>query len=234
MASQNGFNHIDTWVFDLDNTLYSARDGVFVQVHKRMGSFISERLGLEGDAARQLQRTYFQQHGTTLRGLMVEQGINPHDYLDYVHDIDLSVIADAPWLNEALTNLPGRKLIYTNATTPYATRILQRLSIDHHFDDIFDIVAADFAPKPAEDAFDQFLRDHQVTAKTACMIEDMAINLKPAAARGMTTVWIREDHDDAHHKHMPGMDAVPDYVHHVIDDLGNWLESLIPAPETRV
>ena len=230
---QQGFSHIQTWVFDLDNTLYSARDGVFVQVHQRMGQFIAERLGLAADDAKALQRDYFTRHGTTLRGLMVERDIDPHDYLDYVHDIDLSVISTAPWLDDALAALPGRKLIYTNATTPYASRILQRLSIDHHFDDIFDIVAADFEPKPGESAFDQFLADHRVDASRACMVEDMAINLKPAAARGMTTVWLREDHDDAHHKHLakagaPG-EALPNYVDHVIDDLEAWLKQLQSA-----
>ncbi|MBV6633698.1 MAG: pyrimidine 5'-nucleotidase [Alphaproteobacteria bacterium] len=223
----NQFDHIDTWVFDLDNTLYSARDGVFVQVHRRMGQFIEDRFGLDRDAAKAMQRDYFHKHGTTLRGLMTEKGINPHDYLDFVHDIDLSVIDMAPSLNEALQELPGRKIIYTNATTPYASRILERLTIDHHFDGIFDIVAADFAPKPDGNAFDQFLRDHKVTAGSACMVEDMAVNLGPAAERGMTTVWLREDHGDAHHHHMPGKGEVPAYVHHVIDDLEVWLAKVI-------
>ncbi|MEM6901809.1 MAG: pyrimidine 5'-nucleotidase [Pseudomonadota bacterium] len=225
------FDHIDTWVFDLDNTLYSARDGVFVQVHKRMGAFIEERFGLDQDAAKEMQRAYFKKHGTTLRGLMVEHGTNPHEYLDYVHDIDLSVIDAAPTLNEALTQLPGRKVIYTNATAHYADRILKRLTIDHHFDGMFDIIAADFAPKPDGNAFDQFLTDHAVSAKNACMVEDMAINLSPAAERGMTTVWLREAHGDAHHHHIGGGPEVPDYVHHVIDDLGIWLGQVIGASD---
>lgn len=229
MSADTSFDHIDTWVFDLDNTLYSARDGVFVQVHKRMGSFIADRFGLDADAARQLQRDYFRKHGTTLRGLMVEKGIDPHEYLSFVHDIDLSVIEEAAWLNEALHQLPGRKVIYTNATTPYAERILERLTINHHFDGIFDIVAADYAPKPADQAFDRFLSDHKVSPETACMVEDMVVNLKPAAARGMTTVWLRESHEHAHHHTLPGMEDVPDYVDCVIDDLSDWLESLFPA-----
>ncbi|MEO0391620.1 MAG: pyrimidine 5'-nucleotidase [Pseudomonadota bacterium] len=228
-----GFDHIQTWVFDLDNTLYSARDGVFVQVHQRMGQFIADRLGLTADEAKTMQRDYFKRHGTTLRGLMVEQDVNPHDYLDYVHDIDLSVIDQAPWLNTALDELPGRKVIYTNATAPYATRILERLSIDHHFPEIFDIVAADFEPKPGDRAFDQFLSDHDVAPNSACMVEDMAINLKPASARGMTTVWLREDDENAHHQHLKTAgdrnDGVPAYVDHVIDDLNHWLKTLNTA-----
>jgi putative hydrolase of the HAD superfamily len=220
------FSHIDTWVFDLDNTLYSARDGVFTQVHKRMGSFIAERMQVDLDEARALQRAYFQRHGTTLRGLMVEQGVNPHDYLDYVHDIDLSIIEATPWLDDAIAALPGRKVIYTNATSPYARRILQRLGIDGHFSEIFDIVAADFLPKPDGSAFDRFLAQHEVMAASACMIEDMAVNLRPARERGMTTVWLREDSEHAHHHHINAADAVPEHVDHVIDDLQGWLAAV--------
>lgn len=227
------FAGIDTWVFDLDNTLYSAGDGIFSQVHRRMTRFIVEHYAMDHDSARALQRQLFHRYGTTMNGLMVERDLDPHHYLEYVHDIDLDVIEPAPALDNLLGQLPGRCLVYTNGSAPYAGRILDRLGITHRFDSVFDIVAAAFEPKPSTGAFDRFLDQHAVDPARACMIEDIAKNLAPAKARGMLTVWLREDSEHAHHHHErhpsePGRhDTPPDYVDLVIDDLDAWLRLLV-------
>ncbi len=214
---------ITCWVFDLDNTLYSASTRLFDQVDRRMGRFIAERFGLAPDEARALQKRYFREHGTTMNGLMRVHGIDPAAFLDYVHDIDLSALAPAPALDAALAALPGRKVIYTNGSEAHAERVLDRLGIARHFDGIVDIVASDYDPKPSGAAFARMMDRLAVPADGAAMVEDMARNLRPARDAGLVTVWVRGD----------AAWAVPDeadVIDYVIDDLADWLAGIGSDP----
>ena len=152
-----GFDHVDTWVFDLDNTLYPASCRLFDQIDVKMGEFVSRLLGIEFAEAKRRQKELFYRHGTTLRGLMVEHGVPPDGFLDYVHDIDHSPVAASPRLDEALHGLPGRKLIFTNGTVAHAEKVLARLGVGRHFGDIFDIFHSDFIPKPQIEPYRKFI-----------------------------------------------------------------------------
>jgi putative hydrolase of the HAD superfamily len=217
-------NHIETWAFDLDNTLYPADCALFHQVDRRMGEYIGSLFGLEYEAARKLQKDYYRTYGTTLRGLMVNHDIDPHAYLDFVHDIDLTVMGPDTALNAALTRLPGTKVIFTNASRRHAEAVTERLGIQHHFDGIFDIHDADYIPKPAPEIYDQFIKAHGITPERTILFEDTAANLAPAAARGMTTVLVRPGEAGVEN------DADADYIHYVTDNLAGWLHSLILSP----
>jgi len=184
------FTHIETWVFDLDNTLYPATANLFAQIDVRMKDFITRALGVEEAEAYRLQKHWYLTHGTTLAGLMREHAMGPHPFLDFVHDIDVSVLAPAPALSAALERLPGRKVVFTNGTVAHATRVMERLGITHHMDGIFDIVHADFIPKPQVETFERFIARHGIAPARAVMFEDLARNLKPAADMGMTTVLV--------------------------------------------
>jgi len=208
----------DVWVFDLDNTLYPRDCDLFRQIDVRMKSFIAELLGIDTDAAHRIQKQYFRTHGTTLRGLMDHHGLAPEAFLDYVHDIDVTPVPPNPALDAALGRLPGRKIIFTNGSARHAENVAGRLGVRHHFDGVFDIIAADYRPKPDRSAYDAMCRIHRVDPTRAAMIEDIARNLEPAHAMGMTTVWLRSSHDHS----MLGADGP--HVHHVIDDLVDWLE----------
>ena len=214
---------VATWIFDLDNTLYPASTNLFSQVDRRMGEYIARLLSLDLTAARSLQKQYFRQHGTTLRGLMLEHGIDPLGFLDYVHDIDLSVLQPRPALATALTRLDGRKIVYTNGSADHALRTLERLGIAGHFEAIVDIVDSGYVPKPEPAAYDRMVSRHGIAPRTAAMVEDIAANLEPAYALGMTTVWLRGPYAWSR----PAADA--DYVHHVIDDLDDWLSQVVTA-----
>lgn len=211
---------IETWVFDLDNTLYPARCNLFVQVSARMTRFIQDRFDLEHDPARALQRDLFRRFGTTLRGLMTEHGVEPIAFLDYVHDIDVTPVDPSPRLDALLAALPGRKVIFTNGSVPHAERVTDRLGVTRHFDTVFDIVAADYVPKPDPRPYARLLETAAIDPARAVMIEDMAKNLAPAAALGMRTVWLQTEHDWAR----DGAEA--DHVHHVAEDLVGFLESV--------
>ena len=216
--------HIDTWIFDLDNTLYPSSSHLFDQVSQRIGAYIATALDVDREEARRLQKSYFREYGTTLRGLMLKHGMDPAPFLEFVHDIDLSPIARSDILEAALGRLPGRKLVFTNADAPYAERVMARLGIGHHFSGIYDIAAADWVPKPFPPAYERLAALHAVEPKRAILFEDILRNLAPAAALGMTTVWVRSDSawasSDAGH-------ITPDYV---TDDLAIWLAALSSAP----
>ncbi len=215
--------HIDTWVFDLDNTLYPAECQLFEQIDRRIGEFIAAQLEVASDEARRIQKSYFRNHGTTLRGLMTNHDIEPARFLRYVHDIDFSVLQPVDGLQAALAKLLGRKFIFTNADTPYAERIMERLGIREQFDAIYDIVAAGFVPKPFPAAYETLLTRHDIVPTKAVFVEDIARNLPPAAALGMTTVWLRNDGRWA-----PPDEDTPE-PHYVTDDLVSWLEAAAGA-----
>lgn len=215
---------VETWVFDLDNTLYPARSNLFTQVAARMTEFIMDRFTLDHEPAKALQRDMFRRHGTTLRGLMSEHGMNPGPFLDYVHDIDVSPIDPSPELDALLDRLPGRKVVFTNGSVPHAERVMRQLGVDRHFDLVFDIVASDYVPKPDPRPYDQLIAVSGMDPRRAVMIEDMAKNLAPAAERGMATVWLRSEHEWA----MAG--AEQDHVHHVAEDLIAFLDGALGSP----
>jgi putative hydrolase of the HAD superfamily len=218
-----GLGHVESWVFDLDNTLYPASSSLFPQIDVRMRQFVAERLGLSLDDAYRLQKQYYREFGTTLRGLMLRHGIEPDAFLAYVHDIDCTVLDVAPHLDAVLARLPGRKLIFTNGSERHAVNVLARLGIGRHFEGIFDIAAARYMPKPEPETYRMMLERHAVLAAGAAMVEDLHRNLLPAAAIGMTTVWVRQDgHPD---DKVLGHDAADlTHVHHITDDLVAWLE----------
>jgi putative hydrolase of the HAD superfamily len=220
MAAKKPFEHVDTWIFDLDNTLYPPTSAVFTQVEMRIRDYIAGYLKLTPDDAFALQKKYFLSHGTSMRGMMDHHAMPPGPYLEYVHDIDVSMIEPNPALDTELARLPGRRLIFTNGSTRHAERIMERLGVSRHFEGIFDITQADYIPKPAPVVYDQFVKTHAINPKTAILIDDLPRNLAPAAALGMTTVWLRTD--------VPwGQEgAGEDYVHHVADDLVAWLKTL--------
>lgn len=216
-------SHVDTWVFDLDNTLYPAGCRLFHQVDRRMGEYIGNLFGLDAEAARKLQKDYYRAYGTTLRGLMINHRVDPHHYLDFVHDIDLAVMDPAPALDAALSRLDGRKVIFTNASRNHAEAVIARLGIARHFEAIFDIHDADYVPKPEPETYDRFITAHAIAPARAVLFEDTAANLAPAHARGMATVLVVPGEDGV------ANDAAADHVHHVADDLAAFLETLAVA-----
>ncbi len=223
-TSKTPFNPLnaETWVFDLDNTLYSGVHGLFDQIDVRMRGYLAKFLGVSEDEAFRVQKSYFKQYGTTLRGMMINHRMDPRPYLDYVHDIDISAIPPAPELNRALERLDGRKLIFTNADMAHAERILNRLGITNHFDAVFDIVEAGYIPKPEPDIYDQLVGRFQINPRGAVMVEDIARNLAPAAALGMATVWIRPVTECDICKEAPE----GAHVDFETDDLAAWLQAL--------
>ena len=203
---KDGFSHIDTWVFDLDNTLYDAEQYVFPEMGRRMTGFVAELLDLTEDVADKVRKDYFHKYGTTLRGLMTEHGVAPDIFLQDVHDFDIAGIMPCAVTREGLSRLQGRKFIFTNAPRHFAMRMLAHLNIADLFDDVFAVEDADYWPKPHLDTYHAFIRKHRIQAARSCMFEDMAVNLKPAHDLGMTTVWVHassklEKHDHIHHSH---------------------------------
>ena len=212
---------VAVWIFDLDNTLYPAASDLGTQLGQRMGEFVAQYLDLPLDEARKVQKKYFHARGTTLRGMMVEHDLQPDEYLDYVHDLDLSGIPLDDRLGLALDALPGRKLIYTNATTKHADRILGHLGIEHHFDGSFDIIDGEFLPKPNQRPYDVMVERYGIDPARSAMVEDIAQNLVPASGLGMATVWVRGGRElDLAAEHVP-------HVHHITDDLPEWLLELM-------
>ncbi len=226
-----GFDETRVWIFDLDNTLYPAECNLFAQVDQRMGEYIQRYLGVPFEYARHLQKSYYRQFGTTLAGMMLVHGMDPKAFLDYVHDIDLTPVAEHPELREAIAALPGRKLIFTNGSVRHAENVAGKLGVLDLFEGIFDIAAADYVPKPTASAYDAFLKAHDVEARRAAMFEDMPHNLEAPHALGMTTVLVHSaityDHPVQHA--IRAWQAPPPHVHHMTDDLCGFLERLSPA-----
>jgi len=223
-----GFDHVDTWVFDLDNTLYPASCRLFDQIDVKMGEFVSRLLNVSYAEAKRRQKELFYRHGTTLRGLMIEHGVNPDGFLDYVHDIDHAPVAPNPALDAALHALPGRKLIFTNGTVAHAEKVLARIGVTHHFGDIFDIVHSDFLPKPEMEPYRKFVATTGIRAETSAMFEDIARNLEAPHQLGMTTVLVvSPDNRDAEHLNRATGGTDQAHIHHVTDDLAGFLQALV-------
>ena len=221
------FGHVETWVFDLDNTLYPHHVNLWQQVDERIRDYIARYLKVTQEEAFRLQKDYYKRYGTSMRGLMIVHGMKPDDFLDFVHQIDHSPLAPNAALGAAIEGLPGRKLILTNGTRRHADAVLARLELDHHFDDVFDIVAAELEPKPSPQTYDRFLKLHAIDAGKAAMFEDLARNLAVPHALGMTTVLVVPEHTREVFREgweLEGRDAP--HVDHVTDDLVGFLEQL--------
>ena len=226
-SPRRGFAQVETWVFDLDNTLYPHHLNLWQQVDERIRSYIADFLKVGREEAFRLQKDYYRRYGTSMRGLMIEHGMKPDDYLDYVHAIDHSPLEPNPALGSAIERLPGRKLVLTNGTRKHADAVMRRLAIHEHFEDVFDIVAADLEPKPLPQTYDRFLEAHGVDPQRAAMFEDLARNLSVPHALGMTTVLVvpggtREVFRESWE--LEGRDAA--HVDHVTDDLVGFLQRL--------
>ena len=183
-------NKINTWIFDLDNTLYSADSGIFQQVHTLMSKFVSTHLNIDIKKATELQRKYYRQHGTTLRGLMDNHNVDPDHFLSEVHQLDYSIVGPNFKLNRELEKLKGRKIIYTNANRQHANDILIRLELTNMFDEIFDIKTANYIPKPEASPYEQIISEFNIDPITTIMFDDIAKNLVPAKNVGFASVWI--------------------------------------------
>ncbi|MEL6921616.1 MAG: pyrimidine 5'-nucleotidase [Pseudomonadota bacterium] len=223
------FAHIREWVFDLDNTLYPHHSNLFSQIDVKMTDYITELLQLPREEARALQKKYYKQYGTSLQGLMSLHHVDPDDFLEKVHDIDYSWLAPDPALGDAIKALPGRKFIFTNGDRGHAERTARQLGILDHFDDIFDIVAADLVPKPAGATYDKFRALHRVDCEHAVMFEDLARNLTVPKSLGMKTVLIVPKNFEATFSEVWEREDVDEQVDYVTDDLTGFLTHLTGA-----
>lgn len=211
---RDAFSHVTYWVFDLDNTLYPPSAGLFAQIEPRMSRFVAETLGVSAAEADRLRDQYWAQYGTTLAGLMQEHGVDPAPYLTEVHDIDFSVLAPDRELAARIRDLPGRRIVFTNGTAPYAERVLSARGLTGLFDAVYGVEQAGFRPKPERAAFETvFTADGGETARGA-MFEDDPRNLAVPHALGMRTVHVAEAPDPQ------------DHIHHHTDDLGGFLGRL--------
>ncbi|MBZ6377663.1 pyrimidine 5'-nucleotidase [Pacificimonas flava] len=211
------FRGVETWLFDLDNTLYPASANLFSLIDKKMGAFIARELGVDAVEARRIQKDFFHRHGTTLRGLMDEHGVDPHHFLDFVHDIEMTALSEDPRVARGIEALPGRKLVFTNGDESYARRVLERLGLHDHFEHVHDIHAMNYRPKPDPAVYADLCDRLSIEPRRAAFVEDMARNLVPAKALGMRTIWIDNGSESA------GYDADPGAIDLVIEDLGDWL-----------
>lgn len=218
------FRHVRNWVFDLDNTLYCASNGIFAQIEGRMTDYVMGFLGLPREAARARQKDLYRQYGTTLNGLMQEHGCDAEQYLGFVHDIDLSELGPDPALTAALTRLPGRRYVFTNGCRDHAGRILDRLGLAQMFDAVWDIRTIGFAPKPDRRAYDSVVAAGGLDAAASAMFDDIPRNLVPARALGMTTVWLETDAPWG--KQGPLVDIAPGDIDHTTDNLAQFLHSI--------
>jgi putative hydrolase of the HAD superfamily len=184
------FTHVDTWLFDLDNTLYPHECGLGPQVDARMSEIVAELTGMEPAEADALRERYLEEHGLTLRGLMLHHGVDPVAFNALFHDLSLERLAADPALAAAIARLPGRRLIFTNADEVHAERVTARLGLAGLFDDVFHIASADFLPKPERATFARLIEAHAIRPAATAFFDDRAVNLAPAAELGMTTVLV--------------------------------------------
>ena len=228
-AQAKGFGHVDAWVFDLDNTLYPASSRLFDQIDAKITAYVMQRTGLDGLSSRALQKYYYRTHGTTLAGMMSEDGLDPDHFLAFVHDIDHSVLVPAPDLAAGIARLPGRRFVLTNGSRRHAENTIAQLGIADLFEDVFDIAAATYIPKPDARAYDMFLKLHGIEPSRAAMFEDLGKNLVVPHALGMRTVLVtpKEGEDDALERLTSPTDAqAAAHIDHVTDDLPGFLAAL--------
>ena len=187
------FNSVKYWIFDLDNTLYSGKTKVFEQVDKKMSKYISNKLNISIEEARKIQKNYFHEYNTTLNGMIKNHKVDPDEFLEFVHDINIDFLQQDLELAEEIEKLEGKKIIFTNGSRKHAINVTKKIGIDQLFDDIFDIVDSDFIPKPLSEPYKKLVEKHKIDPKLCVLVEDIARNLKPAYEMGMKTVWIEND-----------------------------------------
>ncbi len=205
--------HIDTWVFDLDNTLYRGDDAFFVQIVDKITQYISRYLALQPTEARILQKQYLAEYGTSLSGLMAVNGMDPAEFLDYVHNVDLDLLKPDPRLYSGLDALPGKKYIFTNGSRGHAKNIGEHLGIYKLFDGVFAVEDMDYTPKPKRSAYEKFIKTFDIDPARALMAEDTVQNLKVPKDMSMATLYIA-----------PNGSELPDYVDMQTYDLPAWLQ----------
>jgi putative hydrolase of the HAD superfamily len=230
LQQRDAMAHVDTWVFDLDNTLYPADSDLWPKIDARITAYLAELFGLDGLSSREVQKYYYHRYGTSLRGLM-DEGALPDvgEFLDFVHDIDRSSLRPDTALSEAIGALEGRKLIFTNGSRRHAEETAEALGILQHFDGISDIVSSRFDPKPGAGAYQRFFTDHGVDPRRAVMFEDLSKNLLVPRAEGMRTVLVvprigQVDHRDASEREF----TRPEHVDFMTDNLAGFLTELLP------
>jgi putative hydrolase of the HAD superfamily len=227
------FAHVDTWVFDLDNTLYPHSSRIWPQVDERITLYLSDMFGFDGLSARALQKHYYHRYGTTLKGLMMENGISPKEFLDFVHEIDLTSLDPDPDLGDAIKALPGRKLILTNGSTQHAKNIAGKLGILSIFEGIFDIADAGFTPKPERAAYDLFIEAHHIDVRRAAMFEDIEKNLLVPHQLGMKTVLVTPKTIDPYRDAHEQVASQAAYIDNVTNDLTGFLVALMQPELTQ-
>lgn len=215
------FVHVRDWIFDLDNCLYPASTGLFTLIDQRMGAYIQRLLGCDADEARRVQKAHFHAHGTTLSGLMKEHGVDPNDFLADVHDIALDKVQCDERLVRLLPSLPGRRFVFTNGDAPYALRVLERIGVRDQFDELHDIHASDYRPKPDPYGYALMCARFGIEPASALLVDDMVQNLVPAKAMGMTTIWVDNGSERGNHNYDEKV------VDERISDVGLWLESIL-------
>jgi len=184
---------IKFWIFDLDNTLYSAKTKVFEQVDKKMSKYISKKLNVSILEAKKIQKNYFYEYNTTLNGMIKNHKIDANEFLEFVHDINIDFLNKDTLLCNELKKLDGKKIIFTNGSRKHALNVTKKIGIDQCFDDIFDIVDCEFIPKPAIEPYKKLVEKHKIDPNLCVFVEDIARNLKPAYEMGMKTIWIEND-----------------------------------------
>ena len=220
MEKNNNINFTH-WFFDLDNTLYCANSGIFDQIHIKMGEFISSNLNVSLKKAKILQKKYFIENGTTLHGLMLNHNVEPGKFLDYVHDIDFSIVKPDNELNDLIKKIPEKKIIFTNANISYVEKILKNLNLENIFDDIYDIERMNYLPKPNLKTYKKLISTYQVDANKAILFDDIPQNLLPAAKLGLKTVHVYNKKLD---KELNGRSKKIDYM---TNNLKEWLQKWI-------
>ena len=214
------FAHIRNWIFDLDNCLYPASAGLFELIDQRMGAYIQRLLDCDPIEARRVQKHHFHTHGTTLAGLIKEHGVDPNHFLGDVHAIPLDRIQCDESLASSLERLPGRKFVFTNGDATYARRVLDAIGVSESFDDLHDIHASNYRPKPDPHGYALLCERFGIDPAEALLADDMAANLKPAKALGMTTIWVDNGSERGTHGH-------GDFIDYRIHSVSEWLEQIL-------
>ena len=211
---------IKFWLFDLDNTLYDGATKVFDQVDKKMSKLISEKLNVSLEDARKIQKNYFQEYNTTLNGMIKNHKINADEFLEFVHDVDLSFLNKNKFLEEEIKKLNGKKIIFTNGSRAHALNVTKRIGIDRLFDGIFDIRDCEFIPKPSKEPYKKLVESYKIEPQYCIFFEDIARNLKPAHELGMKTVWIKNNEPWA------AKYSDEDFINYKIDNLAKFLKEI--------
>lgn len=215
------FAHIRDWIFDLDNCLYPASAGLFDLIDERMGAYIQRLLDCDAAEAKRVQKAHFHEYGTTLAGLMKEHGVDPHHFLADVHDIELERLQCDERLGRFLHRLPGRRFVFTNGDAPYARRVLEKIGVGEHFDDLHDIHASRYRPKPDPHGYALLCERFGIDPNHALLADDMVQNLAPAKALGMTTIWVDNGSERGNHNYDSQV------VDERITDVGDWLQDIL-------